>query len=258
MSWIRRFDNIRQRDWPNLLSYWAEFGTGFDTASSLRDSLEDFVESKVRSTELASNKVLQVRCEDRTPFLSELVFSQIKANHALLCAFDRITDGKASWGVTDAYHASMLLMRSTLAALGIFICRVHNRYVLVDTFPWSGRIDDERRYKRAHSDWKAHAAVITCTSAEFSQSDLFGLFQRVLNVSTVPTNIWPELVIQNIIKSNKRDFSGPRNRLIYGSRFWLNLDDLTGECLSSTRWTAEVKKDIGVYAFKKTEVVPVV
>jgi hypothetical protein len=47
-------------------------------------------------------------------------------------AVQRIGSGHATWGVTDAYHASLLLMRSILGALGIFVCRVHERSILVE------------------------------------------------------------------------------------------------------------------------------
>jgi hypothetical protein len=252
MSWAHRADNIRQRDWTELLNRWADFGTGFDTSDYLNSSLELLVEAGTTPASLAGNNILFLRFDQRIPFVSELVFSQVKANHALLCATERILSGRASWGVADAYHASMLLMRSILAAFGVFVCRVHDRNVIMDAFPWLGRIDDQKAFKRHHRDWKNCAAVISCTSRNMEQADLFGLFQRVVNVATVPTNIWPEVVVQNILSTQKSNFSQSRNQLIYGSRFWFNKDDLLGECLS-LHWITSAQRSIVAYAFTKSD-----
>ncbi|MGA2818498.1 MAG: hypothetical protein ABSE67_19855, partial [Xanthobacteraceae bacterium] len=188
MSWNHRADNIRQRDWNDLLDLWAEFGAGFDTSQYTTNSLEQLVQAVATPSSLVGNNVNVLEFEQRVSFVSELVFSQVKANHAFICATQRITSGNASWGVTDAYHASMLLMRSILAAFGIFVCRIHDRNILVDPFPWLGRVDDQKRFKKQHRNWKKCAAVISCTSRNFEQADLYALFQRVLNVSTVPTS----------------------------------------------------------------------
>jgi hypothetical protein len=235
-----------------LLDYWANFGAGFDTAQYMGSSLEQTVEAAVTPTSLAGNNTHILELDQRVPFVSELVFSQVKANHALVCASQRITSGHATWGVTDAYHASMLLMRSILAAFGVFVCRVHERSVLVDAFPWLGRLDDQKKFKKKHANWKNCAAVISCTSKNLEQADLYGLFQRVLNISTVPTNVWPEVVVQNILHTQKAHFSHSRNQLIYGSRFWFNPDDILGECLSLD-WINQAQRSIAAYAFAKTE-----
>jgi hypothetical protein len=250
MSWGRRVDNIRQRDWSDIVNHWSAFGNGYDTRGFLDSSLEENLELRLDPATLNANAVIHELFEQRTVFLGELVFSQIKANHALLCALRRIEDGNASWGVADAYHASMQLMKSILAAFGIFICRVHDRYVLIDAFPWSGRIDDQRKYRKQHTDWEKRAAVICSVSKEFSQTDLFSLFQRVLNISTVPTTLWPEVVVRNIIKTPKGSFSASRNKVIYGSRFWFDQDDMLGECLS-VNWTTSTKRDMSVFQFTK-------
>jgi hypothetical protein len=252
MSWGHRADNIRTRDWSDLLDLWADFGTGFDTSQYLQSSLEQTIEATVAESELAGNNVNFREFDQRTPFVSELVFSQVKANHAFMCAAQRITSGNATWGVTDAYHASMLLMRSILAAFGIFVCRIHERSVIVDTFPWLGRVDDQKRFKKKHRNWKKNAAIISCTSKNLEQADLYALFQRVLNISTVPTNVWPEVLVQNILKTQKLHFSLSRNQLMYGSRFWFNLDDLLGECLS-LHWVNQAQKSVIAYAFAKPE-----
>lgn len=250
MSWSYRVDNIRQRDWTELLNLWADFGVGFDTSDYLNSSLEALVEAETTPESLAGNNILIVPFEERIPFVSELVFSQVKANHALLCATERVLSGRASWGVADAYHASMLLMRSILAAFGVFVCRVHDRNVVVDAFPWLGRIDDQKNFMRRHKNWKNCAAVISSTSKNIEQADLFGLFQRVVNVSTVPANVWPEIVVQNILSTKKTHFSHSRNQLIYGSRFWFNTDDLLGDCLS-LYWVSAAQRSIVAYAFTK-------
>ncbi len=252
MSWAHRTDSIRQRDWTELLNLWAEFGAGFDTSTYLNNSLETSVEVGTTQDSLTGNKVLILPFDQRAPFASELVFSQVKANHALLCAMERVLSGRASWGVADAYHAAMLLMRSILAAFGVFVCRVHDRNVIVDAFPWLGRINEQKNFKRQHRNWRNCAAVISCTSRNFEQSDLFGLFRRVINVATVPTNVWPEVVVQNILSTEKTQFSHSRNQLIYGSRFWYNLDDLLGECLS-LHWTTSPHRSIVAYTFTKGE-----
>src|SRR5688572_29838248 len=122
MSWFHRLDNIGQRDWDDLITAWDEYGRGFDTANFLNNSLEDSLESRIPPTALNSNSLLHQEFDDRRPSLSELVFAQVKANHAVISALRCITDGSASWGVANAYHASMLLMRSPLAAFGIFVC----------------------------------------------------------------------------------------------------------------------------------------
>lgn len=251
MSWIRRFNNIRQRDWADVANYWAEFGRDFDTADFLRDSLEDAIESIFNRKTEAENTVQIVEIEQRRPFVSELVYSQIKANHALMCAAQQIASGSSTWGVTDAYHSSMLLMRSILAAFGVFVCRVQDRNILIDAFPWFGRIDDQKKFKRRHRNWEKCAAVISCTSQNFGQSDLYSLFQRVLTVSTVPSELWPEAIVRNLIATSKSHFSSSRNRLIYGSRFWFQPDDLLGECLSID-WMNPGNRSIDVYDFAKT------
>jgi hypothetical protein len=250
MSWARRADNIQQRDWGDLLGLWSDFSAGFDTATYLNNSLERAVESITTSTSLAGNNINILEFEDRASFVSELVFSQVKANHALVCAAKRITSGNATWGVIDAYHASMLLMRSILAAFGIFVCRVHDRNVLVDAFPWLGRVDAQKSFKRQHRNWNRCVAIISSTTRYVEQSDLFALFQRVLNISTVPTNVWPEVVVRNILDAQKTHFSNSRNQLIYGSRFWFNPDDLLGECLS-LHWNSLARRSVVAYAFAK-------
>jgi hypothetical protein len=252
MSWNRRFENIGQRDWDALVRFWTEFGRGFDTVTFLESSLDDIFESRLEPGDLTTNSIRLFEFADRTPFLNELVFTQVKANHAFLCALRRVSDGNATWGVTDAYHASMLLMRSILSAFGIFICRVHNKNVLIDAYPWLGRIDHQKSFKRRHENWRNCVAVITAASNDFAQQDLYSLFQRVLNVSTVPTSLWPEVVVQNIIKTPKTHFSSSRNKIIYGSRFWFHDDDLLGECLS-LNWAPRTKRDILVYSFLKHE-----
>ena len=85
-----------------------------------------------------------------------------------------------------------------------------------------------------------------------SRQDLYALFQRVLNISTVPTNIWPEVLVQNILRAHKSHFSLSRNQLIYGSRFWFNLDDLLGECLS-LQWTKQAQRNFAAYTFSEME-----
>lgn len=254
MAWIHRADNIRKRDWTDVLDRWSEFGISFDTAHYLSASLEQTIESGLSAQLVAGNEIQISEFDQRLPFLSELVFSQIKANHAFMCAIQQIAAGNATWGVTDAYHASMLLMRSILAAFGVFICRVHDRNVLVDTFPWMGRIDEQRKFKKQHRNWERCAAVISCTSKDFRQADLFSLFQRVLNISTVPTHVWPEVIIRNIISTHKTHFSSSRNQLIYGSRFWFHPDDLMGECLS-LNWVTQAQRNIAAYVFAKTAAV---
>jgi hypothetical protein len=252
MTWSRRAENIRKRDWADVLDQWAEFGAEFDTARYLRGSLERSIESLSSADALAGNNVCVVEFEQRVTFLSELVFSQVKSNHAFICAIQRIKEGNATWGVTDAYHAAMLLMRSILAAFGVFICRAYNRMVLVDAFPWLGRLDEEKKFKKQHKNWKRCAAVISSVSRDFTQTDLYGLFQRVITISTVPPEVWPEIVVQNILNTEKTHFSSSRNQLIYGSRFWFNPDDLLGECLS-LRWVTEAQRNIAAYAFTKTD-----
>jgi hypothetical protein len=252
MAWTRRTENIRKRDWSELLEHWTELGgAGFDTAQALAGSLEQAVESTVPAEKLSGNNIHIVQLNDKTIFLSELVFSQIKANHVFVCATQRVATGNATWGVTDAYHATMLLMRSILSAFGIFVCRAHERNVLIDAFPWLGRSGDQKKFKRQHRNWQSCAAVISCTSKDFDQSDLYSLFQRVLNISTVPTEIWTEVVVRNIINTDKKHFSSSRNQLIYGSRFWFNPDDILGECLS-LNWMNRSRRSISAYEFTKT------
>jgi hypothetical protein len=252
MSWTHRADSIGRRDWSDIVVAWSDLDRTFDTAVFLKDSLEDAVESSLNKDNVNENASRVIQLEDRTLLLSELVFTQVKANHAFLCALQRINDGRASWGVTDAYHSSMMLMRSILAALGIFICRVHERNVLVDAFPWMGRLDAQKKFKRANKHWKDLVCVISCKAKQIEQSDLFAIFQRLMNVSTVPTDIWPEVVVQNIIRTNKTHFSSARNSLIYGSRFWFHTDDLLGECLSID-WAAPPRRDYAAHSFIKTD-----
>jgi len=90
------------------------------------------------------------------------------------------------------------------------------------------------------------------TLNNLTSRDLYGLFQRVLNISTVPTSVWPEVVVRNILATDKAHFSHSRNQIIYGSRFWFNLDDLLGECLS-LHWKAVAKRNIVSYAFAKAD-----
>jgi hypothetical protein len=252
MTWARRADNIRQRDWDDVLSLWIESGHGFDTADFMKTSLDVAIESVLSPTSLAGNRLEIIEFDQRTTFLSELVFANVKANHAVISAALRIAEGRSTWGTTDAYHASMLLMRSILAAFGVFVCRIHERNVLVDTFPWLGRIDERKKFAKAHRNWKRCASVISSTTKDFTQTDLFSLFKRILNISVVSTKIWPEVVIQNIIATDKAHFSASRNKLIYSSRFWFNYDDLLGECLSLS-WKDQVAKNMASYTFSKTE-----
>jgi hypothetical protein len=252
MTWTNRAGNIGQRDWSEMLAAWSELDRTFDTEAFLKDSLEDSIESYLKPGQVSENATTVIQLEDRTLLLGELVFTQVKANHALVCAFQRINDGRASWGVTDAYHASMMLMRSILAALGVFICRVHDRNVLVDAFPWMGRIDAQKKFKKANKDWKNAVCIISCRTKQIEQSDLFAIFQRLLNVSTVPTEIWPEVVIQNILQTNKTHFSSARNKLIYGARFWFCTDDLLGECLS-VDWATPPRRDYAAHNFIKAD-----
>jgi hypothetical protein len=252
MAWTNRADNIRQRDWTEIADCWARFGAGFDTSQYSNSSLEQIAETAVTAHSLAGNNIQIVALDDQTAFLSDLVFSQMKANHALVCAAQRIANGNPSWGVTDAYHASLLLMRSILSALGVFICRAHNRSIVVDSFPWMGRLDDKKKFKRRYANWQRCAAFISSTSKDFSQSDLYSVFQRVLKVSVVPPSLWPEVVVQNILQTSKTHFSASRNQLIYGSRFWFNLNDLLGECLA-TNWVSQAQRDMVAYTFAKDE-----
>jgi hypothetical protein len=252
MAWINRADCIGQRDWGDMAAAWSRIDPSFDTAIFLKDSLEDSVESILESDQIDENTSIVIQLENRTQLLSELVFTQVKANHAFLCALQRINGGNATWGVTDAYHASMMLMRSILAALGVFICRVHDRSILVDAFPWMGRIDAQKKFKRANKDWQNSICVISCKTKTIEQSDLFSIFQRLMNISTVPTEIWPETIIQNIVRTNKTHFSSARNKLIYGARFWFRPDDLLGECLS-VNWVDAPQRDYSTHSFIKTD-----
>jgi hypothetical protein len=251
-AWINRADCIGQRDWDDMAAAWSTLDRSFDTATFLNDSLEDTVEACLSHNQIDENASIIIQLENRTLLLNELVFTQVKANHAFLCALQRINGGNASWGVTDAYHASMMLMRSILAALGIFICRVHERNVLVDVFPWMGRIDAQKKFKKANRNWQNSICVISCKTKNIEQSDLFSIFQRLMNISTVPTEIWPETIIQNIIRTNKTHFSSARNKLIYGARFWFRPDDLLGECLS-VNWALAPPRDYTAHSFIKTD-----
>jgi len=180
MSWSRRADNIRARDWSELLNHWAAFGAGFDTAQYVTNSLEVSVEGALEPSALVGNNLCIVEFDQRAPFVSELVFSQIKANHVLLCAVQRIGSGHATWGVTDAYHASLLLMRSIMAALGVFVCRAHERSILVDAFPWLGRLDDQKKFKKKYRRWINCAAIISCTAKTLEQAG----FVRAISTSS--------------------------------------------------------------------------
>ena len=252
MSWNRRFENIGQRDWSDIAPQWAKFAPGYNTSDFTKSSLEASINGLLSEDVLGENNVSNEIFDDRSLFVSELIYTQIKANHALLSATMRIVNGNASWGVAEAYHACMMLMRSIIAAFGIFICRVNDRYVIVDAFPWSGRLDHQKKFKRLYRhDWENRAAIITCTTKQLTQSDLFALFQRVVNVSTVPTNIWPEIVVRNILSTTKTHFSSLRNMMIYGSRFWFCSDDLLNECLSA-HWNQAQKRDMLRYAFVKS------
>jgi hypothetical protein len=146
----------------------------------------------------------------------------------------------------------MMLMRSILAALGVFICRVHGRNVLVDVFPWMGRIDAQRKFKKANKDWLNSICVIACKTKDVQQADLFSIFQRLMNISTVPPKIWPEAIIQNIVRTDKSHFSSARNKLIYGARFWFRPDDLLGECLSLS-WSTTPQRNYDTHSFIKTD-----
>lgn len=252
MTWLNRADNIGKRDWSDIIVAWSEINRAFDTATFLSDSLEDSVEALLEPEQASENSLVVVEFDNKTLLLNELVFSQVKANHAFLCALQRIESGNASWGVTDAYHASMMLMRSILAALGIFVCRAHDRNVLVDVFPWMGRIDAQKKFKKANKNWPKSVSVISCKSKHIEQSDLFTIFQRVMNISTVPPEIWPEIVVQNVIQTSKTHFSSARNKLIYGSRFWFRPDDLLGECLSM-EWSTTPRREFATYSFAKTD-----
>lgn len=143
-------------------------------------------------------------------------------------------------------------MRSILAAFGVFICRVHGRNVIVDTFPWFGRLDDQKKFRKKYANWKKCAAIISCVSKTLEQADLYALFQRIINISTVPTDVWPEVVVQNILHTQKTYFSHSRNQLIYGSRFWFNPDDILGECLS-LHWINQAQRSMATYAFATGE-----
>jgi hypothetical protein len=252
MSWSSRADNIGQRDWSDMVSAWSGIDRNFDTSVFLNDSLEDWVESNLQPNQIDGNALNIIQLENRTQLLSELVFTQVKANHAFLCALQRIDGGNATWGVTDAYHASMMLMRSILAALGIFICQIHGRNILVDVFPWMGRIDAQKKFKRANKDWSNSVCAISCKTKHIEQSDLFSIFQRLMNVSTVPPEIWPEAIIQNIVRIDKSHFSSARNKLIYGARFWFQPDDLLGECLSVS-WSTTPQRDYKTHSFIKSD-----
>ncbi len=252
MTWAHRADNIRQRDWDDLLNLWAEFGDGFDTADYMGTSLEAVVESVLSPLSISGNQFEIIELDQRGPFLRELVFTNLKANHAVISAALRIGGGRPTWGATDAYHASMLIMRSILAAFGVFICRIHERNVLVDAFPWLGRVDERKKFAKKHRNWKRSASVISSIARDFTQTDLFVVFKRVLNISVVPTRIWPEVVVKNIIATDKTHFSAARNKLIYSSRFWFNHDDLLGECLSLA-WRDQIVKSMSAYIFSKTE-----
>ena len=252
MTWSNRADNIGQRDWSDIIVAWSEINRNFDTATFLDGSLEDSVESALQPNRVSENSLIVLEFDSKTLLLSELVFTQVKANHAFLCALHRIDSGSASWGVTDAYHASMMLMRSILAALGVFICRVHDRNILVDVFPWMGRIDAQKKYKKANKNWQKTIHVIACKTKHIEQSDLFAIFQRLMNISTVPPQVWPEAVIQNIVRTEKAHFSSARNKLIYGSRFWFHSDDLLGECLSMD-WTSTPQRDYTTHSFLKAD-----
>lgn len=252
MTWSNRADNIGQRDWSDIIAVWSGLDRNFDTATFLRDSLEDAIESLVQADQIGENSSIILELDNKVLLLSELVFTQVKANHAFQCAVQRINDGHASWGVTDAYHASMMLMRSILAALGVFICQVHERNLLIDVFPWMGRIDAQKKFKRANKSWQSTVCLIASKTKHIEQSDLFSIFQRVLNIATVPTEIWPEIVVQNIVRTKKTHFSSARNRLIYGSRFWFRPDDLLGECLSMD-WVTTPQRDYTTHSFVKID-----
>jgi hypothetical protein len=252
MAWLNRANNIGQRDWSEIIIAWSEINRSFDTATFLNDALEDHVESLLQADQVNDNSLVVLQFEDKTLLLSELVFTQVKANHAFQCALERISSGGASWGVTDAYHASMMLMRSILAALGIFVCRVYDRNVIIDVFPWMGRIDAQKKFKKANRNWHNTVSVISCKTKYIDQSDLFTIFQRVMNIATVPPEIWPELVVQNVIAASKTHFSSARNKLIYGSRFWFRSDDLLGECLS-TEWSTAPLRSYATHSFVKDE-----
>ena len=79
MSWNHRADNIRQRDWNDLLDLWAEFGAGFDTSQYTTNSLEQLVQAVATPSSLVGNNVNVLEFEQRVSFVSELVFSQVKA-----------------------------------------------------------------------------------------------------------------------------------------------------------------------------------
>jgi hypothetical protein len=249
MAWHRRFQNIRQRDWPDVLSNWSDLGKDFDSKTFLDFSLEDVL-AGIQPEQIRGNNITTFELDDRKAVTAELVYSQIKACHSLDSALSHVSRGAASWGVIDTYHSSLLLTKAIMAAFGIFILRIHERNVIVDVFPWLGKPEDQKRFKRENKNWRDTVAVISSETKLIEQSDIFDLFQRVLRISTVPTDLWPEHIVKSIIEADKSDFSGARNGLLYGSRFWFNTSDILTRCLSMN-WSLQERVDIQSFSFEK-------
>lgn len=211
-----KFQKIRARRWDDIRDAWLENVPVFSGPGAVPDP---GVERLIPLQELVlpeNNATFPDVPGLRVNMLWEAVFMFHKCAHSHLAAQRLGHLGMHSWSMFNAYHAAYVGARGIMALLGVGLPYLPNGgQLLIDVYPQPESQRDIKRLKLR--EWKFHEVLIV-RLPKIDQQGLWEGFQRVLNVSDVPS--WDETIRSELLDVAYASITKPRNGFLYKAAFW--------------------------------------
>ena len=235
--WTGAFKQIRVRNFADLLETapsQAEFT--FDGDSSL---LKEFVAQAWLEDKVA-NLILNFP-ERSLEYVRAFLAGYSKFEHVLDCSRCMFARGALTWGLVDAYHASIVGARSISAALGVCIFNLGGRTVLVDLFPDRGSVDHAKQFRKDNKGVEYPIRVLAPTKDKvLEQAKVWALIERLFDLRSFATS--EEEVLQISLKD------------LLKTKPWTDRHEILYD-LCSWRWPSDIalapmqKSDLEVLLF---------
>jgi hypothetical protein len=220
--WTGAFQDIRVRKFDDIL---AQCNTPVSFSFSGDENLlKDFI-IDVWSEDCFPNFIINFP-EKNQEFVKAFLTGYSKFEHVLDCSRNMFERGSLTWGLVDAYHASIVGARSIAAALGVCIFNIKGRTVLVDLFPELGSVDQRRAFRKANKDIEFPIRVLAPSKEKLlEQSKLWDLIHRLFN-------------LRSFASSTEESYQTALSELIK-AKPWADRHDILYD-LASWRWPTDI------------------
>ncbi len=147
-----------------------------------------------------------------------------KAEAAIASTVMLYNSGRPTWGTVDAYHSCFLTAKVILGIFGIFIVSLEGSNFFVDLFPSEGDRDYRKRFQLEYSAITSPARFLTIRGRPIEHRHVWELLTRICNKCTI--ECLDEKQMRWIKNFSFSEYSCLRNKVIYSSYFWSDLEDL--------------------------------